>query len=572
MEPRYARAKVYTGVAYYQLGRYEDAIVTLNQASELDDKDPLPYMLLTQIYTDLFRAGEAVDASREALKRLPYLKSLNQIANDQQGKANLGYSLAFFGLEDWALELAQDSYNAFSGASHLFLADRYKGEYNKNSELFQGFLTDPTAFGASNRFSTLVPTAGNYQTLGGTLTHDSGIMYTIPYLRLNGLVDWPARTAYYGDVERGTGNLDTVSTDPDGAHGERSGQENVEFYAFGLGSVPTDQLGLFVYGTKFRDVVTLQDYAGTTGTLDKSRIDAGLRWKFSPQSMTWLKFGQTEQHQSFANYYIFNADLTALNASNSTFDSRPQDAQLRHTIDLTPADHLAAGFEYARDTAPEQFLQRRRARNARPALAGGRLSQRPVGDVVVEASLRFLRARPDAGAVAAGRPFLGAVQPVDRRFQHTLIIQGDLNIPIVNRIVGSSTTDRWSPARGRGLETGASDVARRLAAVDATGIGQHARARGDRRHSARRSTGGHRRQRQARRGPGALRARQADVARRVLQLREDPEPGRGGVPDSGAQDRVPRAAPPGAAGERRELHAAGRRRPTSTPARCSRCG
>jgi Flp pilus assembly protein TadD len=81
----------------------------LNQASELDDKDPLPYMLLTQVYTDLFRAGDAVDASREALKRLPYLKSLNQIANDQQGKANLGYSLAFFGLEDWALELAQDS-------------------------------------------------------------------------------------------------------------------------------------------------------------------------------------------------------------------------------------------------------------------------------------------------------------------------------------------------------------------------------------------------------------------------------------------------------------------------------
>ena len=137
LEPRYARARTYTAVAYYQLGRHADAIATFKDAAALDDKDPLPYLFLTQVYTDLFRAGDAVDASREALKRLPYLKSLNQVANNQQGTTNLGYSLAFFGLESWALEIAQQSYSPYLASSHLFLADRYSGAYTRHPELLQ---------------------------------------------------------------------------------------------------------------------------------------------------------------------------------------------------------------------------------------------------------------------------------------------------------------------------------------------------------------------------------------------------------------------------------------------------
>ena len=125
MEPRYARAKTYTAVVYYQLGRHANAIETLRQAIALDDKDPVPYLFLSQMHTDLYQPGEAVQASRAAVQRLPYLKSLNQLANNQKGSANFGAALAFFGLEEWALELAQDSYHPYWGGSHLFLADRY---------------------------------------------------------------------------------------------------------------------------------------------------------------------------------------------------------------------------------------------------------------------------------------------------------------------------------------------------------------------------------------------------------------------------------------------------------------
>ena len=62
MEPRYARAKTYTGVAYYQLERHQDAIDTLTQATQLDDKDPIPHLFLSQIFTDLLRPGQAVRA------------------------------------------------------------------------------------------------------------------------------------------------------------------------------------------------------------------------------------------------------------------------------------------------------------------------------------------------------------------------------------------------------------------------------------------------------------------------------------------------------------------------------
>jgi tetratricopeptide (TPR) repeat protein len=357
LEPRYARAKTFTAVAYYQLGRHADAVAALRQAAEADDKDPLPYLYLTQIYTDLFRAGDAVEASREALKRLPYLKSLNQVANNQQGTGNLGYSLAFFGLEEWAVELAQQSYSPYLANSHLFLADRYRGQYNKNSELFQGFLTDPIAFGGSNRFSSLVPTASGYATLGEDYSADDGRLAN-PFLRLNGIADGPfGRGAYFIDAEKGVGTTKTTSTDLDGRSVETKGDRRAELYALGLGTLVTENLGLFGYGTKFRDTVILRDLDSTIGATDKERADVGARYRFSPTSMTWIKFGRTKDDTYFDRYFIFNQDLTVGAAAKSNFSSRPSDIELRHSIDLAPTDHLSLGVESARDRRTSAFYQ-----------------------------------------------------------------------------------------------------------------------------------------------------------------------------------------------------------------------
>jgi tetratricopeptide (TPR) repeat protein len=446
LEPRYARARTYTAVAYYQLGRHADAIATFGEAAALDDKDPLPYLFLTQVYTDLFRAGDAVDASREALKRLPNLKSLNQVQNDQRGTSNLGYSLAFFGLESWAIEVAQQSYSPYLASSHLFLADRYSGEYNKNSELFQGFLTDPTAFGGSNRFSSLTPRIANYGALGATYTRDDDRLAN-PVLRLNGLVDVFGRSAYFIDAERGIGTTLTPNTAPDGTTTTVKGDRRAELYALGLGSEITENLGLFAYGTRFRDNVVLRDDSGTFGSQDKDRGDIGLRYRFSPTSMTWLKAGRTREEQVFDNYVVFSADFNSAAAAKSAFKYRPEDVQLRHSFDFTAADHLSFGFERAKDQRTG-FLQQVGVINTPNGFIG--YGQQVDQDARVESKQGYASYVRDLAPGLTGQADL-FWQRFEQRIDEltTTVVQiGDVTTPSFSSQGGESTKTEWNPRVG----------------------------------------------------------------------------------------------------------------------------
>ena len=367
MEPRYARAKAYTAVAYYQLGRHSDAIEAMTQASALDDKDPLPYLFLSQMHTDLLQPGEAVQAARAAVQRLPYLKSLNQVANDQKGSANFGAALAFFGLEDWALELAQRSYSPYWGGSHLFLADRYLGEFNKNSELFQGFLSDPLAFGASNRFSSLLQRAGHYGQL--EFAHDDmGFVTRSPSITLNGLgnsmvplayfVQWqPARATDFGLDVGASGQ--PLMADPSGSADIDAGVGTL-----GLGVQATDQLGLFFYHNSFTAKVTGRNStfgisSAETGYLASTRFDLstrqtalGLAYRWTPDAQTWVKVDRSSNRNTVTAYptqfSLDGLDLTLGMDFNP--DKRFSDLQLRHTMDLSPATRLSLGLEQVRET------------------------------------------------------------------------------------------------------------------------------------------------------------------------------------------------------------------------------
>ncbi len=447
MEPRYTRAKVYTAIAYYQMGRHSDAIATLRQAAELDDKDPLPYLLLSQVYTDLFRAGDAVQASREALRRLPNLKSLNQVANDQQGKANLGFALAFFGLEEWALEIAQQSYYPYSGASHLFLADRYQGDFNKNSELFQGFLTDPIAFGGSNRFSTLVPTAGNYATLGNTYLRSTDQRLWNPYLRLNGVVDGYSRGAYFIDAEKGVGTVKTSDFDPNGREVTTKGDERVKLFAVGAGSLVTEQLGIFAYTTKIRDTVVLRNFTSTEGNLDKERVDAGASFRFSPTSITWIKFGRTNEDRNFLRYFIPTADATAASGASSSFSGRPEEYQARHTMDLTPTDHLAFGAETARDLRQSNFFQGSVFTGGNGDVSVGFLDQRQAKVMSRQGYFSYIKDVTPALSVEGGLFWQQFRQEIDD-FQAALVIVGDMRTPLTQQTFAKVTDIRWNPRAG----------------------------------------------------------------------------------------------------------------------------
>lgn len=375
MEPRYARAKTYTGVAYYQLGRHADAIATLQQAALLDDKDPLPHLFLAQIHTDLFRAGDAVQASRAAVQRLPYLKSLNQLANDQQGRANFGAALAFFGMEDWALELAQQSYHPYWGGSHLFLADRYAGEFNKNSELFQGFLADPLAFGGSQRFSDLLQRPGHHGAVGYTVDHDQ-YKLSSPSVTLNGLTNTSVPFAYFAKAQTAVvRELPIAIADP-------GADVRVKVGTLGLGARPVPELGLFAYlnhidldiaGRNAVPFLQEGDLQPTRAERLLSQAVAGGSWRWSPVAQTWAKVGHSQERQDIARWptpFVLPPVDTTLGLAAKPL-KRLTDLQLRHTQDLPGGGRVLAALEFAKE------------KQSNVVVAAGPLTGRnPAGEVV----------------------------------------------------------------------------------------------------------------------------------------------------------------------------------------------
>jgi len=365
MEPRYARAKTWTAVAYYQLGRPQDAVSTLQQAITLDDKDPVPYMLLAQIHTDHFRAGEAVQAARAAVQRMPYLKSLNQLANDQKGSANLGASLAFFGMEDWALELAQQSFNPYWGASHLFLADRYPGEFNKNSALFQGFLTDPLAFGGSQRFASLLQQPGSHGAAGLTLDGDFYRMRA-PSVTLNGMDNSRVPIAWFFKVQEAQAVQFPIDVSVTNYPAFRDATGNADLRArvatLGLGLQANERLNLFAYANHFDSALhghNQLDLSLGSGQLVRStQFDTtrqqgvlGLSYRWAPSEQTWLKLGrglERNRIDSYPGVFVFSQQAGLLGLSGLP-DKTLSDFQLRHSLDTQRGTRWSFALEHARE-------------------------------------------------------------------------------------------------------------------------------------------------------------------------------------------------------------------------------
>jgi tetratricopeptide (TPR) repeat protein len=343
LEPRYARAHVYAATAHYREGHPEQALAALAKASEADERDPLPHLLASMIQTDLFRAADAIESARIAMRLMPYLKSLNQVANDRQGSANLGRSLTFLGLEDWARTRAQESYLPYWGGSHFFLSDRYPGDYNRNSELLQGFTVDPTVFGSSNRFQTLVSQPGAYgRLLYGYSTGDD-LRAGLPVVRLNGMAAEPVPAAFLVDVDQPRFDFRQGTT----------GQSDGLGVTAAFGMRPTHELGIFAYGFRQRsDGDTVSPTAlGDLTLVDSQKTElanAGFSYRLGPQSQLWARasvvLGRETARGAFGDQPI-----------ESILSSRMPEYSLRHTFDAG-RHQVAWGAEYAHKQANNDWM------------------------------------------------------------------------------------------------------------------------------------------------------------------------------------------------------------------------
>ncbi len=341
LEPRYTRAHLYAGVAHYQAGRRDQALEELSRVKELDPLDPTPWLLESVIRTDFLQPAEAVAASREALVRMPNLKSLNQIANDRRGSANVGRAFAFWGLEEWARSYAQESYYPFWAGSHLFLADRYNGRFNKNSELFQGFLSDPLAFGASNRFNTLMKRPGNYLSSSMRYSESDDVDGTTPFIQVNGLNWNGVPTAYFLGYSR-------FDLDFDGDDRE------TEHATVGFGFQPRHDISVFLFAdsndlddeTVFEDPFFALD---TEQDLSTDRIDLGTHIKFTPRAQLWLKAGHFDSNDRVeGSLAVAGGPDQALSVDE---DIDQPDVSGRFTFEVTEGHDVSLGVEYVdRDT------------------------------------------------------------------------------------------------------------------------------------------------------------------------------------------------------------------------------
>lgn len=335
LEPNSARAQVDLGVAYYQNGRYTAALAALARASELDPRDPLPYFLLASIHADHLNAGASVRAAREALARMPSPNALNQLAKNQKGSANPAWGLALYGLEEWAQTQAQDTYSSFWGGSHLFLADRYVGNFNKNSERLQGYLTDPLAFGASNRFSTLFMRPGVYGGLAGTVTGSRDAHAGNLELTVNGLSSTATPMAFLAQTTEGRQVLEI---------GNRRRIYNGLKTA--LGFSPSAELGVFLladtfdasstsgyveyqpnFNNRFGEPTRLDHFLALDGA--SRRVDLGARYTLSDTEQMWVKWGESSSKATSVQSREENGSNTISGLRPSYFSNTEQ--QITHS-------------------------------------------------------------------------------------------------------------------------------------------------------------------------------------------------------------------------------------------------
>jgi tetratricopeptide (TPR) repeat protein len=436
IEPRYARAHVYLAVVYWRQGRVEDALARLKTASVHDPNDPLPYQFASMIESDLMRPGDALASAREALKRLRFAKSVDAIANNLRGSANLGTPLAQLGLEAWALKNAQDSFDPLWAGSHLFLADRLPGKFVANSELMQGFLSDPLAFGAPNRFQPLVMGPGHYGTLAWRGARSPDQRLTEPLVNVNGLLG-EGRFAYF---------LEGVQLKmwPD----DRSTDDRASSVTAALGMRLRDDIGFFLYhnrlipesriGAEGRGL--FEPFQRIDGAAN--RTDGGLLYRMGPDTQLWVKGGHGSEDSRLVGREA--SDLGALRLfRDSDFSTQPRrsDAGARGLHRFADGTEMSLALERATFRSID-FLER----DAFPRAdgAGSRLLESVRQDIRDTS-----RGAEIAARTPAGRALVGELQIDYTRYEKTddILVRRDFAQQLVE-LDDDHERRQWSPRAG----------------------------------------------------------------------------------------------------------------------------
>ena len=121
IERNYSRAYSFMAVSHLHAGEPEIAFRQLELAAKLDPNDPLPHVIASQIYSALLRPEQATREAILATGKTDGERSFGQLANDQQGGANVGRRFLEVGLPDHAREASQFKPARAVGRGVIFL-------------------------------------------------------------------------------------------------------------------------------------------------------------------------------------------------------------------------------------------------------------------------------------------------------------------------------------------------------------------------------------------------------------------------------------------------------------------
>jgi len=310
LEPDFALPHDFLAIAYYQMGKMDAALQELELARALDPRDPFPHVIAYIMYQDTYRPWEAVQEARQALERLPFQKSVQEIENTKSAASNLGTALLGFGLRDWAENYAQESYNPYDASSHFESYRRYNdNRIVSQSELLQGLLLDPLANSSPPRYQDIIRKPRWDAVADGTWGDDDGGFSQAYGCLLEGYFREPWQVSW----SLGANGYDNEGAAP-------NAQSLGGIAALGVGVEPDYRNGFNLLFSMVGDASGAPGSSAIPDPDDERRTlglsaDLGYRHRFGPENVLLARAGYYRRGSDLHNPAPFGTGLTDVEAS-----------------------------------------------------------------------------------------------------------------------------------------------------------------------------------------------------------------------------------------------------------------
>ena len=174
--PTLPDAHMALAAAYYQSGRYPEAMRAAVQARTIDPGNPVPPLMASIMAQDQARAGEAIEFAQEALQKARKFGTfaVQSIANTRSGESNVGSAYRNLGMNGWGTYYADLSFNPYEATGYFFLSSEYPSASARRSSTTQGLLLDPTAVSFPTRYFEFLRQPRHDLTLGATIGDEGG--------------------------------------------------------------------------------------------------------------------------------------------------------------------------------------------------------------------------------------------------------------------------------------------------------------------------------------------------------------------------------------------------------------